>query len=296
MKKLSPIYFGPWAVVTGASSGIGREFARQLAGNGINVVLVARRTTLLHEIGRQLSAEYGVDHLVVTADLARSDCLTVIAGATEHLDVGLFVGAAGTGAPAAFLSERVETQQRVVQVNVTSQLSLTRHFAERISRRGHGGIELVSAMGADMGLPFMANESGTKAYLLMLGRALHWELKPLGVHVSVLLPSPTDTPIIEEFGFSRKSMPMPPMSVERCVDQGITALRKNRGIRPHGMGVSTSYPCHPHAPYESDKCQDARRRGTTTGSGSRIIPFLRREYPNRGIMEPHGPPTVDRQT
>lgn len=227
MKKIDPHYFGPWAVITGASSGIGREFARQLAANGIHVALVARRTELLNQLGEELQRDYGVEFRVVSADLAQADSLETVRAATDDLDVGLFVGSAGTGSPAAFLDETPAKQSDVIQVNISAQLALTRHFAERLVQRGRGGIELVSAMGADLGLPFMANESGTKAYLLMLGRALNWELKSKGVYVSVLLPSPTDTPIIEAFGFSKDSMPVAPMSVERCVDEGLVALRKN---------------------------------------------------------------------
>lgn len=228
MRQIDPEFFGPWAVITGASSGIGREFARQLAANGINVALVARRTELLQQLGLELQQRYGVEYRVITADLAQPDSIETVQSATADLDVGLFVGSAGAGAPAAFLDESAAKQQAVVQVNISAQLALTRLFAERLAQRGRGGIELVSAMGADLGLPFMANESGTKAYLLMLGRALNWELKSKGVHVSVLLPSPTDTPIIEAFGFSKASMPLPPMSVERCVDEGLVALRKNQ--------------------------------------------------------------------
>jgi hypothetical protein len=74
----------------------------------------------------------------------------------------------------------------------------------------------------------MANESGTKAYALSLGRALNYELRRHGVHVSVLLPGPTDTPIVEAYGFTPESLPMKPMSVERCVSEALRALRRNR--------------------------------------------------------------------
>lgn len=228
MEKIDVQYFGPWALVTGASSGIGREFARQLAANGFNLVLTARRTDLLDQLGRELSEQYNIETRSLTADLAQPESIAHIGKTTADLDIGLFIGAAGAGSPAAFLDETMDKQLTVVQVNVAAQVALTRYFAERFARRGRGGIELVSAMGADLGLPFMANESGTKAYLLMLGRALNWELKKQGVHVSVLLPSPTDTPIIEQFGFTKDNMPMAPMSVERCVDEGMAALRDNR--------------------------------------------------------------------
>lgn len=76
----------------------------------------------------------------------------------------------------------------------------------------------------------MANDAGAKAYVQSLAEALHVEWKPLGVHVTVLPPEPTDTPVIEKFGFSRENMPIKPMKVEQCVREGLDALRDNRSL------------------------------------------------------------------
>ena len=95
--------FGPWALVTGASSGIGKEFARQIAASQINVVLVARREDLLKQTGAELSKRYGVEHLVVVLDLSREDFIGQLASATDDLDIGLVVSHAGTGNPGEFL-------------------------------------------------------------------------------------------------------------------------------------------------------------------------------------------------
>ena len=91
--------FGPWALVTGASSGIGKEFARQIAASGINVVLVARREDLLKEVGVEFSKRYGVEHRVVVLDVSREDFIGQLASATDDLDIGLVVSNAGTGNP-----------------------------------------------------------------------------------------------------------------------------------------------------------------------------------------------------
>src|SRR5690349_6614337 len=91
--------FGPWAVVTGASSGIGREFARQIAASGIHVVLVARRQALLEQAGRECSNAFGVQHRVVVADLSVNGAVDRVADATRDLDVGLVVSNAGTSTP-----------------------------------------------------------------------------------------------------------------------------------------------------------------------------------------------------
>jgi short-subunit dehydrogenase len=93
---------------------------------------------------------------------------------------------------------------------------------------------LVSAMGAAQGIPYMANDSGTKAYVLSLGEALHVEFEKLGLHVTVLLPSPTDTPVLAEFGLNVDTIPIKPMSVEQCVDEGLAALNANRATHITG--------------------------------------------------------------
>src|ERR1700681_2616591 len=91
--------FGPWALVTGASSGIGKEFAQQIAASGINIVLVARREDLLEEVGVEFSKRYGVEHRVVVLDVSR---VRQLASATDDLDIGLVVSNAGTGNPGEF--------------------------------------------------------------------------------------------------------------------------------------------------------------------------------------------------
>ena len=104
MTTIDKTQFGPWALITGASSGIGREFARQIAASGINVVLVARREALLEELGRALANEFGVKSRTVVADLSQVDFLDHLAQLTDDLDIGLVVSNAGTPHPGAFLN------------------------------------------------------------------------------------------------------------------------------------------------------------------------------------------------
>ena len=226
--------FGPWAVVTGASSGIGKEFAKQLAASGINVVLVARRLPLLQQLGKQLQQQYGVDYRAVQLDLSTPDFMPEIHRATDDLDIGLLVSNAGSGHPGEFLSHSIDKLNMVVRLNVGAHLALTHHFGQRFKTRGKGGVILVSAMGASNGLPYMANDSATKAYLVSLGNALHEEWKSHNVNITVVLPGPTDTPILDHLGFDAASMPIKPISVEQCVAEGLVAFKRNRATHLTG--------------------------------------------------------------
>jgi uncharacterized protein len=220
--------FGPWAVVTGASSGIGREFANQLAADGLNLVLVARRQSLLEEIGLQLSAQFGIQYKIIVADLAQEDAIGKIAGATEDIDVGLLISNAGTGKPGKFLSFEEEQQKWFIRLNALSHFSLTHHFGRRFAKRRSGGILLTGAMGATDGVPYMASMAASKAFLLSLGKSLHYEFRELGIHITVLITTPTDTPIIPLLGFSKDTMPIEPITVEQCVKESLIAFGANK--------------------------------------------------------------------
>ena len=222
--------FGPWALVTGASSGIGREFARQIAASGINVVLVARREALLDEAGKAIASEFKVQYRTVVADLSQAGFLENLAKATDDLDIGLVVSNAGTGNPGEFLKIDREELESLLRLNTLAHLDIAHHFGQKLASRGRGGLLLVGALGASNGLPYMANDGGAKAYVHSLGEGLHVELKPLGVHVTLLPPGPTETPVIAKLGLSPDTMPMKPMKVEQCVSEGLKALEENRSM------------------------------------------------------------------
>lgn len=226
--------FGPWAIVTGASSGIGKEFAHQIAASGINVVLVARRLHLLEEIGAQLQTKYGVEYRAVRLDMTDADFIARLEHATNDLDVGLVVSNAGAPIPGAFLTVDRETLLESVRLKVVGHLSMAHHFGARLVQRGSGGLLLVSSTGGLQGVPYVANNAAMEAYVLSLGEALHIELKSAGVVVTVLLPGPTDTPALTAMGFNPADLPMKPMSAEQCVAEGLSALRAGRATHIAG--------------------------------------------------------------
>ena len=220
--------FGPWALVTGASSGIGKEFARQIAASGINVVLVARREKLLDEVGQGLANGFNVQYRNVVADLSQEGFLDKLAEATNDLDIGLVVSNAGTGNPGEFLKLDRQLHRTTLRVSTMAHLDITHHFGAKLVKRGRGGLMLAGAMGAEAGVPRMANDGAAKAYVHSLGEALHYEFKPRGVYVTVLAAGFTNTAVLEKFGLEPKTMPMKPMSVEQCVSEALGGLRKNR--------------------------------------------------------------------
>lgn len=220
--------FGPWALITGASSGIGREFARQIAASGINTVLVARRQALLEEAGREFAREFGIEYRAVVADLSEREFLRNLVQATQDLDIGLIISNAGTGNPGEFLKLDPGEMAALMRLNAFAHMEIAHHFGRLLANRGRGGIVLGGAMGAAAGIPYMANDSGSKAYVQAFGEALHVELKPLGVTVSVLIVAPTQTAIIDKFGMDPKTMPMKPMTTEQCAFEGLKGLANNR--------------------------------------------------------------------
>ena len=232
MKRIEKSKFGPWAIVTGASSGIGKEFARQLAASGLNLVLVARRLPLLEEVGHTLAQEYSIDYRALALDLSQEDFLERLEAATCDLDIGLVVSNAGAANPGTFLSHDPGHLHQTVRLSVLAHLDLAYHFGKKLAARKRGGIILLSGMGASQGVPYMANDSATRAYVLTLGETLNFELKKDHVHVTVLLPGPTSTPLAENMGFDARSTPL---SVEQTVSEGLAALIANRPSHLSGV-------------------------------------------------------------
>jgi uncharacterized protein len=185
--------YGAWAIVTGASSGIGREMALRLAESGLNLVLVARRQAILEQMAKDLSDRYGIEVRSVVQDLAVERSLETLAVQTHDLEVGLLVAAAGFGTSGAFLNSRLEQEMEMLNVNCRSLLGLTWHFSQRFAQQRRGGIVLMSSIVGFQGMPFAAHYAATKAYVQTLAEALYVELAPLGVDVIASAPGPTNS-------------------------------------------------------------------------------------------------------
>src|SRR5919201_479084 len=162
------------------------------------------------------------------------DFMTPLEEATHDLDIGLVISDAGAGGPEEFLVTEHHRVRQVVQLNAIVHLDLTHHYGRRLAQRGRGGILLVSTTGARQAVPYAANLAAAKAYVLSLGEALHVEFQKVGVHVTVLLPGPTDTPVISDFGFDQANLPLKLMSPEQCAAEGLAALSANRATHIAG--------------------------------------------------------------
>lgn len=220
--------FGPWAIITGASSGIGKEYALQLAKNGFNLVIVARRLGLLEEQSTILKDKFGIECEVIQLDLSKPKAESIIIEKTSQLDIGLLVSNAGVGRPGRFNERNIEELTEILHLNAMSHVWLAHHFINKFLDRGRGGILFNGAMGATNGVPFMAFESGTKSFLKGFSKSINWELSKKNIHVTLIETPPTETPVLEKLGFTEQNIPSKPISTEQYVRESLDALSKNK--------------------------------------------------------------------
>ena len=195
MASLSSRY-GGWAVVTGASSGIGESFAEQLAHEGMNLVLVARSEDRLEKTAIQLRTQYAVQVRVLPLDLTEPTSAETLDLETLDLDVGLLISNAAVEQRGAFLRHSTDELRRVIDLNVMTPTELGQRFGSRFVRRGKGGIVFVSGSIAYQAVPYLANYAATKAHQVLLAEALYYELRRHGVDVLGLSPGLTRTPMV----------------------------------------------------------------------------------------------------
>lgn len=183
-------------VVTGASSGIGTELARELARRGHALTLVARRRDRLEALAAELRDQHGVDVLVEPCDLADPRARAALAGALEEPGRPAIVGLcnnAGFGSMGPFHELPVAREAEQVRLNVGAAHELTGTFLPAMVRRGSGAVLNVASIAASQPIPRMATYSATKAFLLAFSEALHEELRGTGVSVTALCPGPVAT-------------------------------------------------------------------------------------------------------
>lgn len=232
------------ALITGASGGIGREFARQLAGRAASLVLVARRGERLEELRDELTRfAPNLNVHVRIVDLAETLQINNLAGwlAQNRIDIDLLINNAGLGDYGPLATSNPERDDRIIQVNIAALTSLTRSLLPRMIEKKHGAILNVSSSAGFLPIPGMAVYAASKAYVNSFSEALRAELRGTGLSVIALCPGPVHT----EFGEVAKRPGREPehgpalvyVSVERVVHSALTALEANRPLVIPGFAM-----------------------------------------------------------
>ena len=191
--------YGNWAIVTGASSGIGLELASQLAEAGFNLVINSRHIDKLEEVEKQLKVNTSIEIKIVASDVSETEGINKIIQSTQGLNVGLLIVSAGYGTSGNFIDGSLHSEINMLKVNCEALLSLTHYYSQQFAQQKRGGIILMSSMVAFQGTPFASNYAATKAYVQTLAEGLHVELKPHGVDVLAAAPGPVES------GFSQRA-------------------------------------------------------------------------------------------
>jgi len=194
--------YGEWALVTGASAGIGLEFARALARQGMSIVLTARREDRLNTLAAELRTEFHVDTRVVAVDLATPDGADRLADAVADLPIAFLVNNAGFGYAGRFDKLATDRLRSMVVVNCVVPVVLTSRIIPGMVKRGRGAVIVVGSVAGRQPLPLHAVYSATKGFDLLFGEGLWGELRGTGVDVLVIEPGPTQTEFQEVAGES----------------------------------------------------------------------------------------------
>lgn len=196
--------YGPWALVAGASDGVGAAFAEALAQRGIDVVLLSRRESVLADLASTLHDRFGVQTRVLAVDLASEDAAATVVDGTRDLEVGMLVYCAGADPDfKPFLSQPVAAAEAMLRRNSLVPMQLSHHFGQGMVARGRGGIVLFGSGAGFAGGPNMVAYSATKAFDMVFAEALWTELHDKGVDVLGLILSKTDTPALRRLEHSR---------------------------------------------------------------------------------------------
>jgi short-subunit dehydrogenase len=200
--RVSYAKYGPWAVLAGGSEGVGAEFARLLAGSGVNLVLVARKPEPLENTAADCR-ELGVEVCTLATDLVESSAVAELTSLTEGLEAGLLIYNAGANTSSAeFLDAELADFQKVIDLNITTMMALVQHYGRAMRERRRGGILLVGSMAGYLGSVRHTVYGGVKAYGRIFAEGLWLELRDYNVDVVELVLGVTRTPAMQRVGLN----------------------------------------------------------------------------------------------
>jgi short-subunit dehydrogenase len=216
--------YGPWALVAGGSDGLGAAFAEELAGKGLNLLLVARRPGPLEETAARLRSRHGVQVRAVSLDLSNEGFLAALKSEAADLEIGLLVCNAAAAHTARFLEAGPADLLPLLYTNCRAHLLLIRWMGEVMAQRRRGGIVVMTSMSAFQGSPFVTVYAATKAFLLNLAEGVGSELAPFGVDVLACAAGPIRTPnylASKEAAKGPKALELEPGEVARQALRGL---------------------------------------------------------------------------
>jgi len=222
--------YGPWALVAGASTGLGEAFARKLAERDLNLLLIARRQEALDCLAGELRAKHAIEVRTLAADLGRADLAPLVQDFTAGLEVGLLVYNAAASAIGPFLDRPVDEHLKVIDVNCRGPLLLAHLLGSAMAKRGRGGILLMTSTAGSQGGPHLASYAASKAFNLVLAEGLWDELGRRGVDVLACRAGATATP-----GYAAsKPRPsrVPLLSPDYVAEKALAALGRGPSMVP----------------------------------------------------------------
>ena len=223
---------GKWALITGASAGIGKALAEELAAGGTNLVLTARRIERLQELARTLEEKFKIKTEVVASDLAEVSAPERIFAFTraKNIAVELLVNNAGFGQYGEL--HKVETQRLLdmVQVNCTAVVYLTRLYLPEMVERKRGDILILASTASFQAVPYISTYAATKAFDLLFAEGLAEEMKPHGIRVCALCPGSTESEFHDVAGQSGLASTRKRESAEKVARTGLAALAAGKSL------------------------------------------------------------------
>lgn len=221
--------YGQWAVITGATAGIGLEFARALAARGVSCVLAARRGDRLAMLAEELKNAHGVDARVVEVDLASPEGPDALADAVADLDVGMLVSNAGLGYAGRFDKQDLSRLKEMVALNCTANVTLASRLLPGMLANRRGAIVILGSVAGRQPVPFHGLYSATKSFDLVFGEALWAEVRDRGIDVLVVQPGPVATEFEHAAGEVRPD-PSRDESPQSVVDISLDALGRQASV------------------------------------------------------------------
>ena len=186
--------YDEWVLITGATSGIGRELALKFGEAGFKLVITGRREKALEDLSTQLFDAYGAESIPIKGDLSRKKDVGLLLKEIDHLNIGIAVLNAGFGTSGKFINSDLEQEMNMLDLNCKSVLIMAHHFANKMKKQSKkGAIVFLSSMVAFQGVPNAANYAATKAYVQSLSEALALELKDEGIDVLAAAPGPVSS-------------------------------------------------------------------------------------------------------